>query len=150
MKNLLLITIFSLCICSCFNGKPNEKPSEQAEDSITQKDTVEPKEESCIEKGYYMLDKNQCLHSKICPILDSLYQVRYVDTCEVCKLTDVFYCHHCFEKDEVDKIEKKIKDYTKANEKKVTKIEPDSTNTPLPVDSVRIKNREKWIKLLSK
>ena len=83
-----------------------------------------------------MLDKNQCLHSKICPILDSLYQVRYVDTCDVCKLADVFYCHHCFEKDEVDKIEKKIKDYTKANEKVV---KPDSTNTPVKADSAYLK-----------
>ena len=137
MKNLLLISIGSFLLCSCIiNNKSNDN---LAKDSIIQKD------DSLIEKGYYMLDKNQCLHSKVCPILDSLYQVRYIDTCDVCKLTDVFYCHHCFNKEEVDKIEKKIKDYTKANEKKVTKTKPDSTNTPVKVDSTVLKASQEWI-----
>lgn len=92
-----------------------------------------------------MLDKNQCLHSKICPILDSLYQVRYVDTCDVCKLTDVFYCHHCFKKDEVNKIEKKIKDYNKANEKTV---KPDSTNTPLNMNDPVVREHARKMNLL--
>lgn len=92
MKNILYCCVLLLCICACQKDqkeKSNSKKERWIEFSMLYDDS------SNLVKNIYV-DRYKCLHvSKECEILDSIYQVNFVDTSNLVKDNFDFYCVKC-------------------------------------------------------
>ncbi len=92
MKKILFICIVLLMICSCQKRHKNESVKEKEhwiEFSMLYDDS------SNLMRHVYV-DKTGCLHvSKKCGILDSIYQINYIDTGKLSSSHYKFYCATC-------------------------------------------------------
>lgn len=99
-----LLFVFTLLLFSCHENKKIE-PSEPTEFGMMYDDTD-------YLRKYVYIDRSRCLHiTKECYVLDSMYQVKYVDTCDIKRDMFVDYCSECVNEKRYERIESMIKVY---------------------------------------
>lgn len=115
--NILRIVFTLLILILFYSCKSNKKiePSEPTEFGMLYDDTD-------YLKKYVYVDRNQCLHiSKECYVLDSVYQVKFIDTTDLRRGSFIDYCSECVNELRYERIEDMIKAYIYQPNKSITK-----------------------------